>query len=107
MCHPVTTPVRGGPGSGSSQWGAVGGAAPEGADWAVAGTPKSKFPTCCPKDRITRHPLPAPLVAALLLSHCLPLQIYAAVQPTEAGYTAIVSVPGETLPRGFVPKLHW
>lgn len=33
--------------------------------------------------------------------------IYAAVQPTEAGYSAIISIPAETLPRGFVPKLHW
>lgn len=35
------------------------------------------------------------------------LQIYAAVQPTEHGYIAVLSVPGETLPPGFIPKLHW
>jgi hypothetical protein len=34
-------------------------------------------------------------------------QIYAAVQPTDHGFTALLSIPGETLPPGFVPKLHW
>eukprot|EP00775_Hariotina_reticulata_P005214 gene5214-5452_t len=33
--------------------------------------------------------------------------VFCAVQPTDTGYTVIISVPGEALPEGKAPKLHW